>query len=91
MPLVFFMRTLATEEAQPPAAHLKSPREDPLSVSSWDHRCLLLTGPHTSRLDFWEALSRMSSLERSESSEKLSWRRSCSSGGREERPSEDSG
>lgn len=37
--------------------------------------------PPTSRLDFWEDLSRMSSLDRSESSEKLSWRRSCSSVG----------
>ena len=38
-------------------------------------------GPPTSFLDFWEVRSRTSSLERSESSEQLSWRRVRSSGG----------
>lgn len=41
-------------------------------------------GPPTSFLDFWEVRSRTSSLERSESSEQLSWRRVRSSGGRAE-------
>lgn len=40
-------------------------------------------GPPTSLLDFWDVRSRTSSLEMSESSEQLSWRRGRSSAGAE--------